>query len=130
MTRPATNNAFAKYRAGHWNFYCSDMAAVVWGWTLSNKLFVIFIIILLLSITTGRTSNEFPVLRKCRTLYVTLKNILLEFKLTRLCRPTPSYFLAHCKAHNAYTQSKPYKELKCQRTVYPPKLTEFLSILL
>ena len=53
----AANNALAKYGAGQTNIGCSSLSALVWGWTLSKKLFVNFIIIFLFSIATGQDKH-------------------------------------------------------------------------
>ena len=54
------NIALAKYGAGHCNFSCNSISALVWGWTLSKKHFGNFIIILLLSIAPGQDNQQSP----------------------------------------------------------------------
>ena len=60
MTKPAGNNALAKYGAGQANIGCSSLSASVWGWTFSKKLFGNFIIIFLFSIATGLDQQQIP----------------------------------------------------------------------
>jgi hypothetical protein len=53
MQKTSANNALAKVRAGHWNLYSNDMAAVVRGLTHTNGLFINFNITILKNIYCG-----------------------------------------------------------------------------
>jgi hypothetical protein len=52
-------------------------------------------------------------------LYITILSILHIFKHLWLCRPDPTPFLAHGKAHKTSTQSQPCKEPKMPTHSHP-----------
>jgi len=56
----AHNNAFPQLGADRCNSSRSNMAAVVWGRTLSKEHFDNFIITFLISITAGQTVSKTP----------------------------------------------------------------------
>jgi len=60
QNRTAANNAFPQLGADRCNSRRSNMAAVVWGMTLSNKHFVNFITTFLISITAWQTFSKTP----------------------------------------------------------------------
>jgi hypothetical protein len=77
---PVANNALPQVGAGHCNVRFSSLSALAWGLTLSNNLFVNFIIIFLIGIGGWADVFQNPHLRQCKPLYVTLDSTLHIFK--------------------------------------------------
>lgn len=85
----AANSAFVKYRAGHCNFSCSNMASAVRARLILKSIALISSSHFLKALPPGRTSNKFPVLRKCKTLYAIIQPDIMFEELIHITSTEP-----------------------------------------
>jgi len=113
-----------------WRCYLRLQFAISIGWGQDEQCRVLIVIFYFYNFIHQRLGADIAIIPSCsntRSLYVTLKKILHIFKHPWLCRPDPTLFLAHCKAHKTPTQSQPCKELKIPKHSPPHSAGKYLS---